>query len=104
MNWLKYQPLFICIFISRCLLSVEWPQNIPENEQSSSGWRWHLPFVSQMGGFTGTRQGVGDASSIWGLPGRRENNKCDEGEIKRVVREISLARCFLVHNNLSNLT
>jgi len=47
------------------------------------------------------------ASSTWDLPGRREgireNSKCDEGEVKRVVREISLAGCFLVHNNLYNL-
>ena len=63
--------------------------------------------MSQMGGFAGTHQGVGDASSTWGLPGRREsvrkNTKCDEGEVKRVVREISLAGCFLVYNNLRNL-
>lgn len=62
--------------------------------------------MSQMGGFVGTHWCMEDVSSPWGLPGRRENirenSKYEEGVIKRVIREISLVGCFLVHNNLHN--
>lgn len=48
-------------------------------------------------------QGVRDVSSTWGLPGRTPGKTCAEGEVKRMAREISLAGCFLVHNDLRNM-
>lgn len=60
-----------------------------------------------MGGFVGTHKGVGDVSSTGGLPGRREgtreNSKCDEREVKGVIRKISLAGRFFVNRNICNL-